>query len=412
MGSIFKQQYYVTVRGKRVKRESKKWYVSFKNAAGEWVREPAYTDKQASLHMLTRREKEVAMQREGFDDAMTAELARPIAEHLADYVQHLKDKRASDNHWKASRTRVERVLALGAIGKASEITKARVDAALAKLRAGEHGEPQVSTATANHYLQAVQSFAKWLKEENRATDNRIATMRKRRVEGERVKERRPLTEAEFNKLLEVTSEGPERLKLSGPDRVALYTLASFTGYRRDELSSITPKAFTFGETPALTVVRRYSKRDRPESIPLNKTIARFFERYLASRPGDEPIWKIGKSHTATMIQADMDAAGIAYKKGIETVDFHSLRQTFTAGLARSGAPVKVTQELARHSDVNLTMGVYAKMDDADRRAAVDNLPVPKHLTQALTQSRGHNVTSTVDNNSRFQAAKPRRTRKK
>lgn len=412
MGSIFRQQYYVTVRGKRVKRESKKWYIQYRLANGEFRREAAYADKQASMHKLTRREKEIAFECEGVFDHLTKELGKPIAEHLADYVQHLKDKRNTALHCQATQTRIERVCKFGEIKTAPQITKARVDAGLAKLRDKAYWPRPISTATSNHYLTAVKGFAQWLVDERRAADNLIAAMRKRRVEGERVKERRPLSPAEFAKLMAATEKGPERLNLSGPDRVALYVLASFTGYRRRELSSVTPSSFTFGDDPRLAVVRGYSKRSRVESIPINRDVAAFFKGYVAGRQADKPLWPIAKAHTATMIQADMTAAGIAFRKGIEVVDFHSLRQGFTTALARAGVAPKVTQQLSRHSDVNLTMGVYAKMSDADERAAVESLPVPEHLTQNLTQRRATHGTKRRSHGPHDEAHKLGKSRKK
>jgi integrase len=206
-------------------------------------------------------------------------------------------------------------------------------------------------------------------------------------------ERRPLTPAEFAKVLEAARKGPPwkgkaRTPINGRDRAAIYLLASFTGYRRLELSSITPAAFQFGSDPTLTVVRGMSKRRRPECQPLNREIAEFFRQYVKGKPADKPLWNIGAERTALMIQADMLAAGLPYTKGKVVVDFHSLRQTFAADLARAGVSPKVTQQLVRHSDVNLTMKVYAKMGSDDERAAVESLPVPSTLTQHLTQDSG------------------------
>ena len=44
------------------------------------------------------------------------------------------------------------------------------------------------------------------------------------------------------------------------------------------------------------------------------------------------------------------------------VDFHALRHTYITMLAKSGAPLKVVQEMARHSDPKLTLGCYTHDD--------------------------------------------------
>lgn len=60
-------------------------------------------------------------------------------------------------------------------------------------------------------------------------------------------------------------------------------------------------------------------------------------------------------------------------------DFHALRGTFTTNLVLGGASLKQTQELARHSDINLTMNAYAKLNkNRDLIGAVEKLPpLPK-----------------------------------
>jgi integrase len=328
------------------------------------------------MAMLLRCQREADQEAEGIFDHISAELAKPIGEHVDAFVTHLKDKGSSKVHWQAAESRLKKLFALGKITRGPEITKARIDSALAALRSDP--DKPASMATSNHYLGVAKHFAQWLVDERRNTLNGIAGMKKRNVQGHRVKFRRPLSQAEFQRLLDATAIGPVRKHLSGKDRAALYLLASFTGYRRRELTSVTPASFTFGESPRVDVVSGYSKRRRDDRIPLNREVAQFFEAYTKRKPKACPLWKLDRK-TAEMIRADMDAAGIDHKAGGVDVDFHSLRQTFTTGLARSGASPKVTQQLARHSDVNLTMSVYAKMDAADERAAVEALPVPSNL---------------------------------
>lgn len=391
MGSIFRQQYHITDKhGRKKKRHSKKWYVCFKDASGKWVREPAYEDREASQHMLTRRMREVALSIEGLGDDLTKNIARPLREHLVDFLAHLKDKENTPGHCKQVGKDVTRILDLGGINISPQLTKSRVDSALAKLQDPKYQNPPLSVSTCNANLGSIQHFARWLVDERRAMVNAIDGMKAKSVAGRRTKERRPLSPDEFTKVLSAAStgepwKGRRKEPYSGRDRLAIYTLAAFTGYRRMELYSVTPDAFEFGVNPVLHVVRVVSKRRKPERIPINREVAAFFERYLAGRPKDKPIWGRVREHTAQMLRFDMDAAGVDHKEGIVEVDFHSLRQCFMTSLARAGVTPKVTQQLARHSDINLTMRVYTKMNDDDERAAVESLPVPSALTAALTE---------------------------
>jgi integrase len=66
---------------------------------------------------------------------------------------------------------------------------------------------------------------------------------------------------------------------------------------------------------------------------------------------------------------------LAYRNSAGGVaDFHALRHTYVSRLVRSGANIKVAQELARHSTPVLTLGRYAHMEIVDQRKALDALP--------------------------------------
>ena len=76
-----------------------------------------------------------------------------------------------------------------------------------------------------------------------------------------------------------------------------------------------------------------------------------------------------------MLRRDLEAAGIAYRdKAGLVADFHSLRHTFVTNLARGGAHPKDAMDLARHSDINLTMARYSHTRVVDRAKALAALP--------------------------------------
>ena len=82
--------------------------------------------------------------------------------------------------------------------------------------------------------------------------------------------------------------------------------------------------------------------------------------------------------TAETKKADPESGGIHYvvqgRDGPEYADFHSLRHSYVSMLARSGIAPKLAVELARHSDIRLTMNRYAHVTLQDRAEAVRNLP--------------------------------------
>jgi hypothetical protein len=80
-----------------------------------------------------------------------------------------------------------------------------------------------------------------------------------------------------------------------------------------------------------------------------------------------------------MLKADLAAAGIPYEvegpHGPLFADFHALRHSFITMMERAGISPKTAQELARHSDIRLTMQRYTHKTLHDLAAAVETLPV-------------------------------------
>lgn len=55
--------------------------------------------------------------------------------------------------------------------------------------------------------------------------------------------------------------------------------------------------------------------------------------------------------------------------GFGRIGWHTFRHTSRTLLDETGAPMKVQQELMRHSDIRTTMNVYGKAMDESKRAA-------------------------------------------
>ena len=201
----------------------------------------------------------------------------------------------------------------------------------------------------------------------------------------RVRVRRPLSPDDFGRLLASANDGPVVEGISGPDRVVLYVVASYTGFRRNEIGSLTKRSFDFkSDPPMLKVKPTISKRRKEDKIPLRRDVAKMIQAWIAESKADlgvdESLLPVTGKETAEMVKADLERAGLPYvdEEGLYA-DFHALRGTFTTNLILGGASPKHTQDLARHSDINLTMNAYAKLKkDRDLTDAVEKLPpLPK-----------------------------------
>ncbi len=110
---------------------------------------------------------------------------------------------------------------------------------------------------------------------------------------------------------------------------------------------------------------------RPTRIPALALLAR---PWLADRPKGQPIFPVDRWAILEALKADLKVAGIADENDEGFADFHALRHTDITALAKSNAPVKIVQTLARHSTPVLTLGVHAHVGLNDQAPALDALP--------------------------------------
>jgi hypothetical protein len=98
--------------------------------------------------------------------------------------------------------------------------------------------------------------------------------------------------------------------------------------------------------------------------------------YLKDRASNQAVWPgPWPKKAAQMLREDLAVAGIPYRdESGHVCDFHALRHSFVTLLERSGVSPKLAQELARHSDMRLTMNVYTHTRREDLATAIDGLP--------------------------------------
>ncbi len=98
-----------------------------------------------------------------------------------------------------------------------------------------------------------------------------------------------------------------------------------------------------------------------------------------------------------VIRADFKTAGIPLvdERG-HRVDFHALRMTYITRLQRAGVSPREAMELARHSDMRLTMKTYTDTAALPLAATVRGLPAFDDSHHRLTNfSRRRSIRVTV-----------------
>jgi hypothetical protein len=170
-----------------------------------------------------------------------------------------------------------------------------------------------------------------------------------------------------------------------------------TGLRAGEARTLTVGACRHdGDPPVLIVKAAYSKHRREDVQPIPGELAEALAEFIGDRPVDDLVFPNmpDRHHTAKMLRGDLEAAGIPYRDSAGLVaDFHALRHTFITDLARAGVHPKAAMDLARHSDINLTMARYSHTVVADRACALTALPSLADDSDGSCQAR---ATGTYD----------------
>lgn len=263
-----------------------------------------------------------------------------------------------------------------------------------------------SRQTSNHYFRSIQQFTLWLVKSKRLVENPLSEMRKLNTQLDRRHDRRALTDEEFARLIAAAESGKPDQRIPGPDRAMLYILAASTGYRRSELASLTPSSFNLdADPPTATVAASFSKRKRIDTQVLHPNLVERLRGWLAAKalPPNAILFSVSDKvpggvdrRTSEMMMNDLTAARAAWIAEAKTdkekelreqsdflkykdsqnrfADFHANRHTFITNLSKANVSPKVAQELARHSDIRLTLGIYTHTNLEEKQRAVQSLP--------------------------------------
>jgi integrase len=312
----------------------------------------------------------------GLIDPRSVHRSRPLSEHLEDYRRHMRDKNLSPRQIEETTARVEAVVGGCNFGRPADLSAGRIAEYLAARR-----DKGMAIETSNGYVRACKAFTAWLVRDGRIGKDPLEHLSGLNSETDRRRVRRSLTPDEFRALIETARESRATVqRLDGPSRAMLYTVASLTGWRASELASLTPQSFDL-EAGTIAVPAAIAKNRRAASIPVHGGLVAQLREWMKGRPKSERLWPgswASRRRAAEVLRADLATAGIPYldERG-RVADFHSLRGLFATMLVRAGVHPKATQTLMRHSDVNLTMSIYADLKPDELRDAVERLEVPE-----------------------------------
>ncbi len=427
----------LTRNGDRIRLLSSKWYGEYRDGDGVLRCEALSTNRIAAEQMLAERVKKVELRKANVFDPFEEHRNRPLAEHLEDYRRYLEAEGNCEEYVAKTCARIRAIVsgcqfvfvpdicsekvteflhglrrdpprpelptgqelftprqlvaALGGVrpprlarllrrerlatvgaGKSRRYPRQTVEALQERVCRG------IGISTSNGYLTAIKGFSLWLADKERTDRDRLRSLSRLNSKTDLRHERRALAKEELQAVLATAGRSAIGFQgLAGPDRQMLYATAMVTGFRASELASLCPSSFDLtANMPTATVRAAYSKNRHKAVQPLPPDVAEALSGYLTDRPATGPHWPgTWYEDAAEMLRIDLEAASIPYRDADGRVaDFHALRHSYITLLERSGVSPKLAQELARHSDIRLTMNVYTHARLHDLAGAVEGLP--------------------------------------
>jgi integrase len=227
-------------------------------------------------------------------------------------------------------------------------------------------EQKQAPKTINEYHAALSALFTWLRKQNRAAVNPFEVITKIDTRGKERVRRRALSDQEAQALL---SAAPE-------PRRTVYLFALHTGLRRNEINKLQWDDLKLnGATSSVRVRPEINKNRKDQYLPLHAEMVSVLKAMKPeSAKPNAPVFANGAPSMKEM-KLDFKAAGIALldERG-HRIDFHALRTSYITRLQRSGVSPREAMELARHSDMRLTMKTYTDTAQLPLAATVAQLP--------------------------------------
>ena len=404
MAGLYKKKVSVKDKatGKKVVTESKKWWGRYRDALGITRYKSLSTNQNRAKQMLNKIVEQVEKEKAGMIDPTEGEMQKPIHIHVEAYEKHMRAKNNTAGYICSSINRIKRFIVTQNIRTVQDIKAPILEDFLMKLR----DEEQLSLESCNHHIRSIKSFVHWMYVNERLNRNPLISISLFNVRTDRRHDRRPLTMDELMRMYNTAKNGPPAVGMLGSDRAMLYLLAAWTGFRKGELGSLTPRSFNLKmNNPTVTIQAAYSKHRREDVQILHPDIVEKFTEWLEIRQPkseDEILFPISKvtcgvdRQTSDMMVFDLASARnfwiaeaendeekkereasdfLKYKNSAgKFADFHALRHTFITNLGLANVSPKTAQTLARHSDIQLTMNIYSHINPEEQAKAINSLP--------------------------------------
>ena len=355
------------------------------------------TDKATAERIAKKFEADAALRREGVIDPALDEIGqqslRSIESHLTDFESKLRAANRSADHVSRTVGFIRQIAEYAAFQTAADITADGVNKYAGQLR-----DERRAARTIGAHLAAIKAFTKWLTEHHKLPRDPLASVKKPNPKADRRRERRAISPEEWRRLEASMLVGPERLRMPAAERLALYRTAIQTGLRSNELRSLTRRRlYLDAAQPFITCKAGSTKNHKVARQYIQPELAVGLRELVATKSPKAPVFSLPhETNVAQMLRDDLAAARKAWLKEAkhdpeertrreqtdfltatshegEVFDFHCLRHTCGAWLAKAGVHPKTIQTIMRHSTITLTMDTYGHLFPGQEADAVAKL---------------------------------------
>ncbi len=366
----------VAAEGDRIVYESEYYTVEFGTGKHRHREVTRFRDRDSAKTYLRQLEERAAKRNSGLPGARLEDFAdhlrRPIADHAADFVAVRK---ASDRTGKyiADLTRhLDFIFADMRVETLADVTATGVRLALGRMK--DSGK---ALRTCNAHLTTLKGFLKWCRMDGRLVEDILLAVEPYDHETDPRHARRAPSVEEINRLLAAArARTDDHCQFFGEDRAKAYEIAIMTGYRANEIRSLTPECFSLdGDHPCITVRPTISKRRKLDIQPIPQSFVAGIRDWLAEKSRGCKLFEAMPGDTARMLRSDLDIARKAwiaegetepeqrrreetdfliYENSVgEFFDFHSCRHAYITFISETTKSLKQAQTLARVSTPRL-----------------------------------------------------------
>ncbi len=331
------------------------------------------SDKQVAQQKLNKLIQELEHESAGLIPAKAEREAAkgPLLDLMSEYVNELTVLGRCDDHLRHVDKRLRRLVRECGWARLADVTPA-------SFQTWRKAQAAKAPKTLNEYLAALSAFWTWMRKQGRVGTNPFELVERADTRGKERVRRRALSDAEAIQLL----------KVAGENQLA-YMLPLYAGLRRNEVKTLRWSNLVLGESGGLLRIHAEVNKNRKEqALPLHQELIKALQQQKPADGKPEDLVLPNGVPKMKEFRQDLAKAGIPFldERG-HRMDYHALRTTFITRLSTMKVHPRLAMELARHSDMRLTMKTYTDAGQLPLREVMDTLPGFGGRTDSRIDSR-------------------------